>query len=60
MSNQKGLESQRIVIKAIEEYTDRHSSNHNVAENGINDMNTLTKCDPKTLVAGTKFSKFSF
>jgi hypothetical protein len=51
----RGKISQDIVIQAIEEYTERHSSNINVIENGINDMNTLAKCQPRELVSSTTF-----
>jgi hypothetical protein len=55
MAMNRGKVSQDIVIQAIEEYTERHSSNINVIENGINDMNTLAKCQPRELVSSTTF-----
>lgn len=54
MASLDGRECQRTVIQAIEEYTDRHNVNHNVQEKGVNDLNTLQNCSPRTLIQSTK------
>ena len=51
-SPQNGFDCQRTVIKAIEQYVDRHNINNNISENGVHDLRTLQYCSPRLLVQG--------
>jgi hypothetical protein len=60
MNSIEGRESQKVVIQAIEEYTDRHNANHQAHVEGVNDLRTLQTCNPNSLIQSTYPFKLEF